>query len=101
MTARQPYLASEHRDKNPQRHVVDSDGNHEQLSTETLNPGRKGGEHHGLQRRGNPSPSGSIGQHVGTRRHKFPTGWAQVTSSSPETTMDKHISHQQPSGGTW
>ena len=96
MTARQPHLASEHRDKNPQRHVADSDGNHEQLSTETLNPGRKGGEHHGLQRRRNASPSGTIGQVVGVRRHKFPTGYAQVTSPSAGTTMDKQISHLQP-----
>jgi hypothetical protein len=40
-------------------------------------------------------PSGSIGQALSARRHRFPTGRAQVMPPSPAPSMKKKNSHQQ------
>lgn len=87
--ARQQYLASGHGGKNPQSHVVDSESNHEQLSTEKPSShGRRTVSIMGYNA-WQYCRQGAIGRPVVVRRRRFPTGWAQVMPPSPRPTMKK------------
>lgn len=71
--ASQQYSASVHHGKYPQRHAVDSHGNHEQLSTEiALDPRKKDGERHRPQR----------SQHLPRRRAVLDSLWASGDADS-------------------
>ena len=90
----QQYLASGNRGKNPEHNAVDSDSNHEQLSTEKASiHGRRAVSIMGYNVGQRFVAVGQYRTACGRRRHRLPTGWGARHAALPRT---RHEGAEQP-----